>query len=58
MAPAECIARVEKGARIAANHGESFGEGGGNFLRFNIAMPRRRIEEAAARLQEAFADLQ
>lgn len=58
MAPAEFIARVEQGARIAANHGESFGESGGNFLRFNIAMPRQRIEDAAARLHKAFADLQ
>ena len=51
-------ARVEGGARIAANHGESFGTGGAQHLRFNIATPRARVAEAVARLQQAFADLQ
>ncbi|RJL00940.1 MalY/PatB family protein [Paracoccus siganidrum] len=58
MAPAEFTARVERTARIAANHGASFGKGGENFLRFNIATPRARVIEAVGRLQEAFADLQ
>lgn len=58
MTAAEFTSRVEKTARIAANHGDSFGLGGGNFLRFNIATPRARVEEAARRLTEAFADLQ
>ena len=58
MTPEEAIARVEKGAQIAANHGSSFGLGGENFLRFNLAMPRSQVAEAVARLQEAFADLQ
>ena len=58
MAPAEFTARVERDARIAANHGASFGAGGESFLRFNIATPRARVIEAVARLQAAFADLQ
>lgn len=58
MAPAEFIARVEKGARIAANHGTAFGPGGENCLRFNLATPRARVEEAVSRLQAAFSDLQ
>ena len=58
MAPAEFTARVEKAARIAANHGATFGLGGETFLRFNIATPRARVTEAVARLQDAFADLQ
>ncbi|MGL4309022.1 MAG: MalY/PatB family protein [Paracoccaceae bacterium] len=58
MTAGECNARVEKGAGIAANHGASFGSGGENFLRFNIATPRARVAEAVARLQAAFADLQ
>lgn len=58
MTPAEFTARVEQGAGIAANHGGTFGCGGENFLRFNLATPRARIEEAVARLQKAFADLQ
>lgn len=50
--------RVEKDARIAANHGPTFGSGGDTFLRFNFAAPRAQIEEAVARLTKAFGDLQ
>lgn len=58
MSPAEFTARVEKTARIAANHGATFGKGGETYLRFNIATPRSRVVEAVRRLQDAFADLQ
>ena len=58
MAQEDFIARVEKGARIAVNHGVSFGSGGENFLRINIACPRAQLTEAIERLQTAFADLQ
>lgn len=58
MAPAEFIERVEKQARIATNHGASFGKGGENFLRFNLACPRAQVAEAVDRLHKAFADLQ
>ncbi|MCY1126391.1 pyridoxal phosphate-dependent aminotransferase [Frigidibacter sp. RF13] len=58
MAADEFTGRVEKDARIAVNHGGTFGAGGESFLRFNIATPRARVEEAVARLQTAFADLQ
>jgi cystathionine beta-lyase len=58
MPATEFTARVEKGAMIASNHGASFGSGGENFLRFNLATPRSNILEAVARLQAAFADLQ
>lgn len=58
MAPAEFKARVEQGAMIAANHGETFGSGGESYLRFNIATPRANVEQAVERLQMAFADLQ
>ncbi|MCX8508234.1 MAG: aminotransferase, partial [Rhodobacteraceae bacterium] len=58
MAPGEFTGRVEKAAKIAANHGASFGAGGDNFLRFNLATPRARVVEAVARLQTAFGDLQ
>lgn len=54
----EAKRRVQSGARIAANHGETFGKGGESFLRFNLATPRARVQEAVARLQEAFKDLQ
>jgi cystathionine beta-lyase len=58
MTAAEFTARVEKGAKIAANHGDSFGLGGETFLRFNLATPRSVVVEAVARLQKAFSDLQ
>ena len=58
MAPEEFIARVEKQARIGANHGETFGKGGENFLRFNFALPRSLLLKALDRLEEAFSDLQ
>ncbi|HKL04617.1 MAG TPA: MalY/PatB family protein [Roseovarius sp.] len=58
MDRAEFTRRVEQDARIAANHGPTFGTGGEEFLRFNLATPRTRVEEAAKRLQQAFADLQ
>lgn len=58
MGKAEFTARVEKGAHIAANHGDSFGLGGDSFLRFNLATPRATVQKAVERLQKAFADLQ
>lgn len=58
MSRAEFTARVEKEAKIAANHGPTFGLGGESFLRFNLGTQRSRIEEACTRLKAAFADLQ
>lgn len=58
MEPHEFTARVEQGAQIAANHGPTFGTGGTPYLRFNLGAPRSVIEQAVARLQAAFSDLQ
>ena len=58
LTPAEFVDRVQKQARIAANHGATFGKGGETFLRFNFACTRAMVDEAVARLQEAFSDLQ
>jgi cystathionine beta-lyase len=58
MTEAEIIARVQTQAKIATNHGGSFGTGGEGFLRFNLACPRAQVAEAVARLERAFADLQ
>ena len=58
MDPAEVARRIEKDARIAVNHGHTFGRGGDSFMRFNIATPRARVVEAVARLRAAFGDLQ
>ncbi|MCZ8335961.1 MAG: pyridoxal phosphate-dependent aminotransferase [Rhodobacteraceae bacterium] len=58
MEAKEFITRVEKEARIATNHGASFGTGGESFLRFNIAAPRAMVVEAVERMRAAFRDLQ
>jgi cystathionine beta-lyase len=58
MTREEFTTRVEKDARIAANHGPSFGKGGETWLRFNMATPRARVVDAVARLKTAFSDLQ
>lgn len=58
MSREEFTQRVEQNARIAANHGPTFGKGGESFLRFNFATPRARVVEAVERLQKAFGDLQ
>jgi len=54
----EFTKRVEKKAQIAVNPGHTFGTGGENFLRFNIATRRALVLEALKRLQDAFSDLQ
>lgn len=58
MTREEFTARVEKDAGICINYGTVFGEGGDDFLRFNLAMPRAQILEAVERLKKAFGDLQ
>ncbi len=58
MSREEFTARVEREARIAANHGPTFGKGGETFMRFNFATPRSVVETAMERMQAAFADLQ
>lgn len=58
MARDEFTRRVQEDAKIAVNHGPTFGKGGESFLRFNIATPRARVQEACTRLAEAFRDLQ
>ena len=58
MDRSEFTRRVEQDAQIAVNHGPTFGTGGESWLRFNIAMPRARVQDAVDRLANAFADLQ
>ncbi len=58
MQPGEFTRRVEQVARIAVNHGNSFGAGGEMFLRFNFGTQTARVAEACERLKAAFADLQ
>jgi cystathionine beta-lyase len=58
MEAKEFTARVEKQAKIAVNHGPTFGMGGESFLRFNLATQRAVVEDAVERMQRVFADLQ
>lgn len=58
MSMEEVSERVAKVARIATNQGPTFGTGGNLHLRFNIGTQRSRIQEAVARMKDAFGDLQ
>jgi len=58
MSQAEFSERTAKQAKIAANAGVTFGTGGETFLRFNLGCPHSVVEEAVARMQAAFGDLQ
>lgn len=58
MSAKEFTDRVEKQAKIATNHGHTFGSGGDNFLRFNIGCPRAHIVDCIERMQKAFGDIQ
>lgn len=54
----EFTKRVQEVAKIAPNHGPTFGAGGDTYLRFNLATPRSVVIEATERLAKAFGDLQ
>lgn len=58
MSQQEFIDRSQNNAKIAANHGSSFGKGGESFLRYNLATRRELVIEAADRLAKSFSDLQ
>ncbi len=58
MTQQEFTDRVMKTAKVAPNYGHTFGKGGENFLRFNLATRRAVVEEAVKRIAAAFADLQ
>ncbi|NQW14040.1 MAG: pyridoxal phosphate-dependent aminotransferase [Rhodobacter sp.] len=58
MAVEEFTRRVQDEAKIAVNHGGTFGLGGESYLRFNLGTQKSRVIEAVSRLKEAFADLQ
>ena len=58
MTPDEFTTRVEQVAKIAVNHGDTFGPGGEKFVRFNLGTQRSRINDACNRMRAAFGDLQ
>lgn len=45
---------IRQQAKIAVNHGPTFGPGGEQFLRFNLATPHARVQESVERLQATF----
>ena len=57
LAPEDVADRVAKKAHIYASPGQQFGPGGAKGLRFNFATPRPILDQALARLGEAFADV-
>jgi cystathionine beta-lyase len=57
LAPEEVADRVSQRAHIFASPGEQFGPGGETWLRFNFATSRPILDEALARLDDAFSDL-
>ncbi|MBI1203827.1 MAG: putative C-S lyase [Rhodopseudomonas sp.] len=57
LAPSDVAERIASRARIFASPGQQFGPGGESWVRFNFATPRPILEEALARLGDAFADL-
>ncbi len=54
MSDAALASRVREEAKIAVNLGPTFGQGGTQWLRFNLATQRDRVVEAIARLQRVF----
>lgn len=58
MEEEEFIYRVQEKAKIAVNHGSTFGTGGEKYLRFNLATPRTIVVEATKRIKDTFSDLQ
>jgi cystathionine beta-lyase len=58
MAPEELAQRLARDAGIAASAGSSFGTGGEGWMRFNLATPRTRVQEAVDRLRRTFNDVQ
>lgn len=50
----EIVRRVQEDARLALNHGPTFGPGGELHMRLNFACPRSMLENALERLVAAF----
>ncbi len=46
--------KVEREAKIAVNRGQTFGQGGNGWLRFNFACPRATLDTAISRLTDVF----
>lgn len=58
MSREEIHDRIYRQAKIAATPGHTLGAGGETYMRFNLGTQRAVIENAVARLQDVFSDLQ
>lgn len=50
--------KIQNDAKLWVDMGYIFGQEGSGYLRFNIACPRKTLEQGMARLYEAFKDLE
>ncbi|UCG39213.1 MAG: pyridoxal phosphate-dependent aminotransferase [bacterium] len=50
----EVVRRVQAEAKLALNHGATFGQGGEGHMRLNFACPRGMLREALSRLTRVF----
>ncbi|MDP1593400.1 MAG: PatB family C-S lyase [Gallionella sp.] len=55
MSDAQLRAFFVQQARVGMNPGTAFGEGGGGFMRLNIATPRPVLADALERIRQAFS---
>lgn len=56
FSPAQIVKKIEKGAGLALDHGDWFGENGAGFERFNIACPRLILKKAVDAVVAAFTN--
>ncbi len=54
FSPTQIVEKIEKGAGLALDHGDWFGENGAGFERFNIACPRSILKKAVDAVLAAF----
>jgi len=52
----EIVRRMQEDARLALNHGPTFGHGGDKRMRLNFACPRSMLDSALERIVSAFND--
>ena len=57
MSLSEYKKKIESVTKVAASYGETFGRGGEGHLRFNIATPKKVLDSALDRLQNAFTKI-
>jgi cystathionine beta-lyase len=54
LSPKKIVQIIEEEAGVALDHGDWFGENGAGFERFNIACPRKILEQAVESVVAGF----